>query len=293
MQLNPLSSYFSGREYSSTLALKQDLREMIQKISLLGLWRSTFFEYAAFYGGTTLRLLHGMERFSEDLDFSLLKQDPDFRFDAYFPAVVKELEAWGIQASILGVQKQNSKIESAFVKANTLQNMMNLELPEQFIKSLHRDEISTIKLEIDPDPPSGFATEIRYVLEPIPFGIKIMSLPDLFAGKMHAVLARAWQNRVKGRDWYDLIWYIKKGSKLNLKHLEARLKQRGHLDASAKLSPELLQKLLAEKIETVDFKQAAEDVRPFIADPREVENWSKELFEALLGILFHADFRRL
>ena len=285
MQSQPLNAYFSGREYASTMALKQDLREMIQKIALLGLWRSTFFEHAAFYGGTALSLLHGLERFSEDLDFSLLSANPDFRLEKYFDAVLRELEAWGIQADIISVQKQNSKIESAFVKANTLQNLMNLQLPEPLIKRLHRDEISTIKLEIDPEPPGEFDTEIRYILDPIPFGIRIMSLPDLFAGKMHAVLARAWQSRVKGRDWYDLIWYIKKASKLNLKHLEARLQQSGHLPDDQELSAELLKKLLAKRIEMVDFKQAAADVRPFIANPKELENWSKDFFAMIINQL--------
>ncbi len=208
---SPLHSILGFSQAKNPDQYRQRLRELIQQLCLLGLWRGSFFEHAAFYGGTALRMLHGLDRFSEDLDFSLLKAKPDFRLASYLDFVRRELEAWGITSQTGLILKQDSRIESAFVKTNTLQTLLKLEVPATELKSLHRDEVSNVKFEIDPFPPCEFHSESRYVLEPIPFSVRVMSLPDLFAGKMHAVLARGWISRVKGRDWYDLIWFVRSG----------------------------------------------------------------------------------
>lgn len=278
MNKSPLTSILSTGKANSPDAYRRNLRELIQKICLLGLWRGAFFEHAAFYGGTALRMLYGLERFSEDLDFSLLKEAPDFSLASYLAFVRRELAAWGIIAQTELIQKKDTNIESAFVKAKTLQTLINFEIPASDLRSLHRDELSSVKFEIDPHPPCAFASESRYILEPIPFSVRVMSLQDLFAGKMHAVLARGWLSRVKGRDWYDLIWFIRSGASLNLPHLEARLKQSGHFPSDQMLSEDRFRQILKDRIFQIDFRQAAEDVMPFIEDTRALESWSDEFF---------------
>ena len=282
MNASPLRSFFHTNAMKDTNVYRQSLRELIQKLCLLGLWRGGFYEHAAFYGGTALRMLHGLDRWSEDLDFSLLQANPDFSLSAYLRHVSQELEAWGISARVDVSEKKDSQIESAFIKAETLKSLINLEIPPSELRSLHRDEISSVKFEIDPHPPCEFASESLFILEPIPFSVRVMSLPDLFSGKMHAVLARGWLSRVKGRDWYDLIWFVSKGVKLNLPHLEARLKQSGHLPAGETLQPDSFRDLLRERIKKIDFTQARDDVMPFIPNPIALQTWSAELFMSLV-----------
>jgi len=282
MNLSPLRSYFKSTSKKNSNAYRHRLRELIQKICLLGLWRGSFFEQAAFYGGTALSMLYDLDRFSEDLDFSLLRENPDFHLAVYLDFVSRELEAWGIPAKLEIPMKKASLIESAFIKANTLKSLINLEIPRSELKVLHRDEISSVKFEIDPHPPCQFESESRFVLDPIPFSVRVMSAPDLFAGKMHAVLARGWQSRVKGRDWYDLIWFVRNGIKLNLTHLEARLKQSGHLNEYDTLSADNFKEILHNRIMQIDFNQAKKDLIPFIPNIDSVQNWSIEFFSSLI-----------
>ncbi len=288
MNINPLSSLLDTHKNLNVRDYRRILRETIQKVCLLGLWRGTFFEHAAFYGGTALRLFHGLDRWSEDLDFSLLKQNPDVRLEAYLNSVRQELEAWGIAAKIDLADKKTSQIESAFIKANTLKTLISLEIPSSALRKLHRDEVSSVKFELDPYPPCAFSSESRFLLDPIPFSVRVMDMPDLFAGKMHAVLARSWENRVKGRDWYDLIWFVRLEVPLNLTHLEARLKQSGHLQLDAKLDVNVFQTLLTDRINATNFAQSKEDVLPFVPNPEALQNWSPELFKELVGkIVFY------
>jgi predicted nucleotidyltransferase component of viral defense system len=199
------------------------LREIMQEIALLGLWRSKFFEKAAFYGGTALRILYGMERFSEDLDFSLLKPMTDFDLSRYSGAVERELRSFGFEATMTTREKKDdTPIQSAFLKANTLKHLLTIKTAEETSWPIFRGQILKIKIEVDTDPPPGFVTENKFILQPIPFSVRTFVLPDLFAGKMHAVLYRRWKSRVKGRDWYDLVWYAANHPQLHLNHLEHR-----------------------------------------------------------------------
>lgn len=282
MNAHPLYSLLRSRKPADISVFRRDLREAIQKICLLGLWRATFFEHAAFYGGTALRMLYGLDRWSEDLDFSLLEARPDFHLAEYLSSVQQELEAWGITANVGLAEKKNCRIESAFIKANTFKTLISMEIPGTVLKRLHRDEMSSVKFELDPCPPCGFASESRFLLEPIPFNVRVMGPSDLFAGKMHAVLARAWPSRVKGRDWYDLIWFVRSGIPLNLAHLEARLKQSGHLSGKASLDADSFQALLRARIAKTNFEQAKNDVLPFIPDTSTLQSWSAELFGSLV-----------
>lgn len=258
------------------------LKEIIQEIALLGLWRSKFFERAAFYGGSALRILYGLDRFSEDLDFSLLKKDESFSFTDYCRAVEDELNSFGFSTVVeKKVKKIKTNIDPAFIKAGTLKNMITIDTPESLRKKIHSGKVIKIKLEIDTDPPGDFYTEARYLFRPIPFSVNTFILPHLFAGKMHAILCRSWGKRVKGRDWYDLVWYVGRDISVGLKHLENRMKQTGHIDANESLTEEILKQTLRERIGSTDFNNAKKDVENLLKDPSSLELWSDDFFKVI------------
>lgn len=255
------------------------LREILQEIALLGLWRSKFFEKAAFYGGTSLRILYGLDRFSEDLDFSLLEPLPDFELAGYSTALEKELKAFGFDVRV--EQKNKSvatAVQSAFLKADTVNQLLVIQAGADIARQIPPGQVIRIKLEVDTDPPGGFATESRYLLQPLPFSVRSYTLPDLFAGKMHALLCRRWKNRVKGRDWYDLVWYCARYPQLHLAHLEQRMRQSGHWAEETPLTTEALREFLQQAIDQLDVDQARNDVLPFVRDPAALEVWSREFF---------------
>lgn len=259
------------------------LREILQEIALCGLWRGKFFERAAFYGGTALRILHGLDRFSEDMDFSLLRPEAPFDLNPYCAAMAEELGAWGFPPRITIKEKTSeSAIESAFVKLNTREVLLSIQAGEKLVGAVHANQVISIRFEVDTDPPPEFTTETRFLLQPIPFSVRAYAPSSLFAGKMHALLCRGWNSRVKGRDWYDLVWYVGRDIPLNLGHLEARLRQSGHLAPDALPLNEIgLRKLLTEAIATLDVAQARTDVERFLLNPATITVWSKEFFEAV------------
>ena len=245
--------------------------EVMQKIALAGLARGGFFERAAFYGGTCLHLLHGMERYSEDMDFSLLEPDLKFRFEDYFPAVVEEFRLAGKDVEIKMKHKgQPLAIESAFLK----------ESSDVFDIGFTTEKRLKVKVEVDIDPPPGFKTEMIPVVSPRTFWARAYDLPGLYAGKVSAALFRKWKTRVKGRDWYDLVWYIGKNTELDLTHLIERAKEN---EPTADVStPEKLLATFDEKIDAIDFERAKEDVVPFIGDIHELDIWSKDFFHQMV-----------
>jgi hypothetical protein len=255
------------------------LREVMQEIALLGLWRSKFFEKAAFYGGTALRVLYGLDRFSEDLDFSLLKKNEDFDLAEYGDALKRELDSFGFDVEIENrIKPAGTAIQSAFLKANTRSQMITVEFERGIIQQVPRNQVLKIKLEIDTDPPSGFSTETRYLLRPVPFAVRTFSLPDLFAGKMHAVLCREWKSRVKGRDWYDLVWFAGYHPELHLSHLEQRMRQTGHWEGATALTATEFRVLLTRRVDLVNIDQIQREVEPFVKDTASLALWSKEFF---------------
>jgi predicted nucleotidyltransferase component of viral defense system len=259
------------------------LREILQEIALLGLWRSRFFERAAFYGGTALRILYGMDRYSEDLDFSLLKPAAEFDLSRYCNALEKEINSFGFETSVTGKSKNSrGAIQSAFLKADTLRHLLVINTTESLSGSIARGQVLKIKIEVDTDPPPGFDTETRFLLQPIPFSVRAFALPDMFAGKMHAVLCRSWKNRVKGRDWYDLVWYAANHPQLHLKHLEQRMIQSGHLKKAEQLTSEKLFAIENTVIEKLDASQARKEVEPFVKDPETLTIWSREFFHDVM-----------
>ena len=260
------------------------LREILQEVALLGLWRSKFFEHAAFYGGTALRILHGLDRYSEDLDFSLLRPNAEFTLGAYGDALQREVESFGFSVEFETRRKQQSTpVDSAFLKTKTYQQMILIGASENLLRGLHPEQSLKIRLAVDRDPPPGFDTETQFILQPIPFSVRAYSLPDLFAGKLHAVLCRKWKTRAKGRDWYDLVWYIGRHPRVHLSHLESRMRQSGDYDGSAPMTAKLLQDLLQHAIEVLDVEQARREVAPFLKDPRALDVWSRDFFRQIVG----------
>ena len=244
------------------------LHEVMQQIALAGLSRGGFFEKAAFYGGTCLHLLHGMRRFSEDMDFSLLEPDLGFRFEDYFPAVVEEFKMAGKDVEIKMKHKgQPSAIESAFLK----------ESSDVFDIGFTTEKRLKVKVEVDIDPPPKFTTEMKLLELPRKCWVRSYDLPGLYAGKVSAALFRKWKNRVKGRDWYDVTWYIQNRVELDLAHLVERAKEsEPTTDVSTR------EKLLATfdaRIDTIDFENAKQDVLLYLKDPKEVDIWSREFFK--------------
>lgn len=247
------------------------LREVMQEIALAGLYRGGFFDKAAFYGGTCLRIIYGLPRFSEDLDFSLLVADPAFSLEPYFKAVREEFTALGLDVEISAKKKMvRTGIESAFLKGDN----------RLFSFAVHADKTIKIKFEVDTVPPLGFATEEKLLLQPFSFYVKCFSLPDLFAGKMHALLFRNWKSRIKGRDWFDFEWYVRKGTPMSLSHFISRAKQSGHLKAEHLTEPEFRQ-LLHQRIEALDVEAAKTDVSRFVKDVEALKIWSRDYFHEL------------
>jgi hypothetical protein len=265
-------------------AALQALREIMQEIALAGLQRAGFFEKAAFYGGTALRIFYGLDRFSEDLDFSLLEVNPDFLLDRYLEAVEAEFESQGIRVSVKEKEKTNkTNIESAFLKSETIWRELVLEhiIPQSGLGQVANIKI---KLKVDTKPPLGFETEEKLLLRPFSFYVKCFTISNLFAGKMHALLFRKWKNNVKGRDWYDMEWYIKKGVVLNLGHFLLRARDSGDWKKET-ISEEEFRGLLKERIDTVDFNRVKADISRFISNPRVLDIWSATYFHDLVGHL--------
>ena len=255
------------------------LREILQEIALLGLWRSKFFEKGAFYGGTALRILYGLDRFSEDLDFSLLQPKSDFNLSRYSRALQTEMQSFGFEVTVDSKEKRTpGAVQSAFLKANTLQQLLAIEAGKEIVRGLPKGQVLKIKVEVDTDPPPGFTTEVKYLLHPIPFSVRSYVLPDLFAGKMHAILCRRWKSRIKGRDWYDFVWFVSNYPELNLSHLEKRMIQTGDWKQNEPLTGERFNERLREMIKAVDLKRARAEVEPFVNNPDALAVWSKDFF---------------
>lgn len=272
------------RRYENTKISEQTkIREILQQTALLGLGRHGFFEKAAFYGGTALRILYGLDRFSEDLDFTLLKSDPAFNFTPFLEGMRKELAGLGFEMEVMQKAKNiETAIVSAFLKMNTIK--LYLAIGEEKKRVNHNEKIQ-IKLEVDTDPPSHFRVENHLVLNPVTFNVLTLHRSDLFAGKMHALLYRAWKGRIKGRDWYDLTWYIRNMVPLSLRYLEACMRQAENLGPKESLDRSKVIEMVRAKIQTIDWDSAKADIRTFITDPESLEIWSPRFFSDLIDHL--------
>jgi len=267
------------------------LKEIFQELTLLGLYRGGFYTKAAFYGGTSLRILYGLNRFSEDLHFTLLEKDKGFSLDSYFPFIMDEFEALGINITINTKKKResSSNIEPAFLKNDTSIHSLHVSTAEMgsILKGIHSGKKIKIKIEVDTNPPLKFQTESKTLLMPITFNVVSMTLPNLYAGKMHAVLFRNWKTRVKGRDWFDFEWYVKQQVKLNLEHLQQRMIESENLDESFLLTKEIFIEYMHSKIDQLDIKKAKTEVSPFLKDSSVLEFWNKDYFRHLVDYVLY------
>lgn len=248
------------------------LCEVMQQVVLGGLYRGGFFKEGAFYGGTCLRIFHGLKRYSEDMDFSLLQKNPQFNLEAYFPAIIEEAKLLGREVIITKKDKHHfGKVESAFLKDNT--DVYNISFQTE--KSLK------IKIEVDTNPPLSFNTEEKLLMQPFSFNVRCFTPSDLYAGKMHALTFRAWKNRVKGRDWYDFEWYIRNRIPLDFEHFRIRTMEFNGIDLTKKHFIELLK----ERLKSADINSVKADVIPYIIDKRELDIWSNDYFVKLADMI--------
>jgi len=264
--MNPIyQQMLSSYDMSLEVQRRQAPYEVNQQLILAGLYRGGFFEKAAFYGGTCLRIFHGLQRFSEDMDFSLLERDDDFDFTNYFQPII---DTFALVGRVVTIQKKDKrtlgKVESAFLKDNT--DVYNL--------SFQTEKTVKVKIEVDTNPPLGFHTEQKLLMMPSSFMTRCVSLPDLYAGKMHALVYRAWKTRVKGRDWYDFEYYVRHQVPLHYSHLQQRILQfNGEL-----LSQEEFVDKLRERLSTADIASVKQDVLPFVWNADELNIWSNDYF---------------
>ena len=278
-------------KYDLTTADKtyEALREILQEIVLLGLYRAGFFNKAVFYGGTALRILYGLDRFSEDLDFSLLEEDEAFDLGVYKKSITETLQSFGFEVDIQ-LKNQEGVIKSAFLKGNTAQHLLNIKAPDDVIAKYGQGRLVKIKFKVDTKPPLAFQSEKKTQLLPAPYVIHSMTLPSLFAGKLHAVLCRNWSSRPKERNWYDLVWYIANGYSVDLTHLSERLIQSCSWQESEgvkfeeKISKESILQLLTNRIAHLDIESAKQDIEPFIPDRKVLDIWSRAFFLRYLRV---------
>lgn len=214
------------------------------------------------------------------MDFSLNKPDSTFQLEDFFPFIQENLEAYGFSMTILSkAKKEGSQIQSTFLKGNTKRHLLEIapNIYQDNIPFSHNDSLK-IKFEVDIDPPLFANTEVNYLLSPIPFSVRSYDLPSLFAGKIHAILYRKWKNRVKGRDYFDYVWFLTNNIPVNMKHLEARLRQSNILQERQKWGKALLEKMLMDRFETISYEKAKADVLPFIGDYSSLNLWSSTFF---------------
>ena len=255
------------------------LKEIIQEIVLSGLSRGNFFNEAAFYGGTALRIFYNLDRFSENLDFALLEPNKDFDISKYFNYIQKELKAYGINLNITTKEKNfDSNITSEFLKGDTLELILKFFPSEEEHKYNQILKNLKIKLKVDINPPMGATYEDKYKLLPSPHQIKLYDKESLFAGKIHAILCRGWNNRVKGRDLYDYIFFLASDTKVNIELLKNKLIESNYIIEKEKFDINELKKIIINKFEKIDYTKAVEDVKPFIKNIDNLNLWNKEFF---------------
>lgn len=273
-----LAKYELNSDYDRVNALK----EILQEITLCGLSRGGFFRKAAFYGGTALRMFYGLDRFSEDLVFSLMEKDETFDLSQWIAAIEKEAATYGLNLSVETKKKaKDTAKKSAFLKGNTREHLLLFYDDRGISGSVPGNEAIKIKFEIDTQPSAGASFEKKYRLLPAPYDVNMYDEPSLFAGKLHAVIYRDWKSRVKRRDLYDYVFYMSKGAHVNLPHLRARLIDSGFITENDTCELEDVKRMLMDKFQTIDYKQAKEDVIPFIKDSSKMDLWSANFFQQI------------
>ena len=261
------------------------VKEVMQEITLCALSKAGFFDVAAFYGGTALRIFYGLDRFSEDLDFSLMMKNKDFDLSTYVPSLKRIVQSFGLNVEVEIKHKTlDSAIQSAFLKGDTIEQFL-LFYPNDLVTGINKNEKVKIKFEIDNMPASLATYETKYRLLPMPYSIKLYDEASLFSGKIHAVICRSWKSRVKGRDLYDYVFYLTRNTKFNLDHLREKLIESHYISQEDKFDVDFVKALLIARFNEIDFNDAKKDVLPFITDTSILDIWSKEFFIAITSQL--------
>lgn len=257
--------------YQSAIEEENAIKEIMQEIALYALWRAGFFQKALFQGGTSLRILYGLTRFSEDLDFILQESDPNFNWDKYLGSLSETFEEFGVFNEIIPKEKMDGNIKKTMLKDDSILNQLDLK-----ISAHDRRKKITIKLEVDINPPP-YSEEAYTDLDfPLDFEVRHQNLSSNFALKIHALLCRTY---LAGRDWYDFNWYVARGEFPNMKLLQAALYQTGPWSGQEALhiTSAWLEKALMEKIDMVNWDSARLDVERFL---RPIEAQSLSLWKA-------------
>jgi len=262
------------------------LREILQSIVLIGLSRADFFKKASFYGGTALRIFYGLNRYSEDLDFTLNEKNDSFSLEPYIESIKNVASSYGIELDI-NIKKKAIKtpVESAFAKLNTYQTFINLKINDEIASLLHKDENIKVKFEVDLNPAIGFNVESKRIDMPEFANIIVLDEPSLFAGKLHAIICRNYKSTVKGRDYYDFLFYIRKRVKPNLNYLKNKLIESGKIKENDKFDLDTLKAMLKDRFEAVDFNQVKTDAERFVFNNEDLSYYSKELFVDMINKL--------
>lgn len=254
------------------------IKEVMQEIVLCGLSRAGFFNESAFYGGTALRIFYGLDRFSEDLDFSLLVKNKDFDLVKYFPILKDTVQSFGLNVNLeLKNKTRDSNVQSAFLKGDTIEHFL-LFYPNELVQGINKNEKVKIKFEIDIVPPGLATYETKFRLLPTPYSVRLYDEASLFSGKIHAIICRSWKSRVKGRDLYDYVFYLSRNTKFNLPHLREKLIDSEYISTDSEITCDSVKEMLINRFNEIDYTAAKEDVVPFIKDASVLNLWSKEFF---------------
>ena len=259
--------------------MKLALREVVQSIVLIGLSRANFFAKASFYGGTALRIFYGLNRFSEDLDFTLNEVNESFTLKPYIKSIKEVALSYGFNINVeIKSKKINTPIESAFAKLNTYMTFISAKLDGKLTKHIHKDELIKVKFGVDCNPSISFNIENKWITYPEIASINVLDLESLFAGKIHAILCRNYKNNVKGRDFYDFIFFINKGVKPNMVYLKDKLVASKVIKEDDDFSMDVLKKLLLNRFNQVDFSKIEQDAKNFTIHSEDLSLYCKELF---------------
>lgn len=261
MSITMIQQKLLAYQCQTVLDQENALKEIAQEIALMALSRAGFFRIAAFHGGTCLRILYGLERFSEDLDFVLDKPNKQFNWDVYVKSMREEFAAYGYVLEVTNKTKLDKVVKTAFLKADSEGGLLILKDART-----NRPKLK-IKLEIDTNPPEGSNYELKYLDFPLPYSIQTQDLPSLFASKSHALLCRGFNQtrEPKGRDWYDFIWYVSRETQLNFSLLKHALFQAGPWKNTViSIDPNWYVDALKSKIRSINWSTAKQDVAPFI-----------------------------
>jgi len=268
-----LQQRLNSYEAANPVENEQATREIFQEVALYALWRAGFFEVAAFQGDTSLRILYGLQRFSEDLDFILKAPDPGFQWSPYLEKLLTGLLEFGLHSEAIDKSRMDHDVKRALLKNNSVSNQLDLSFDRD-----HLNRKLKIKLEIDVNPPNGSGFDYSYLDFPLDFEVCHQDLGSNFSLKIHALLCRPY---LKGRDWYDFNWYVKKGIHPNLPHLQAALYQHGPWQRqSMTVDQSWVKSALVEKVTAIDWKEATADVTRFLstAEQQSLKLWSERFF---------------